>query len=112
MSDSEGSMMIISAPCWQCEKETQIALVGDASGGLGYGPESFSESEKRLAEQHGVLLKIVSSKTAEETYLANACKECGEFVGKWFFFAHYYTPALYGRLKYKRVPSVAPDNQA
>lgn len=94
-------MLIITAPCWSCENEIKIALVGNEEGRLDYGPEDFSEHEKKLAEDHGVFLKLVNSKTADEIYLANTCKNCNQFVGKWFFFAHYFTPALYGHYKYK-----------
>ena len=93
-------MMIITAPCWNCDKDMKIALLGNESGDLHSGPENFSKEEISLAEKHGVVLKMVSSKTAEETYLANACRECDAFIGQWFFFAHYYTPALYGQLEY------------
>jgi len=95
--------MIISAECWQCDKPMLIALIGDNAGNLYGGPEGFSNEEVSLAEEHGVLLKTIFSKTSEETYLANVCKECGAFVGQFFFFAHYYTPALYGHYKYLRV---------
>lgn len=95
-------MMIIMTECWQCDKELKIALLGDDNGNLEGGPEIFSDSDKELATQHGVLLKAVSSKTAQESYLANYCGHCEAFVGQYFFFAHYYTPALYGQYKYER----------
>ncbi len=96
-------MLIITAPCWQCNKDMILALMGNESGDFDYGPEKFSESEVQLAEQHGVLLKNAHSTTMNETYMANTCKECGGFIGQWYFFAHYYTPALYGNYKYKIV---------
>jgi hypothetical protein len=101
--EASDEMMIISAECWQCDKAMLVALMGDDQGNLSCGPEGFSEDDRKLAEAHGVLLKTVSSKTAEETYLANTCKECGAFVGQFYFFAHYYTPALYGHYQYKRI---------
>jgi hypothetical protein len=96
-------MLIITAPCWQCGKDMFVAVIGDKVGSLSRSPESFSDSERKLAEQHGVLIKYVQSKTAKETYLANTCKECGAFVGRWFLFADYYAEAIYGYLKYKNV---------
>lgn len=96
-------MMLITAPCWQCNKDMLVALVGDDNGNMDYGPEGFNPKEITLAEKNGVLLKKVNSKTAEETYLANVCPGCGAFVGQWFYFANYYTEALYGHLKYRRV---------
>lgn len=99
---STKEMFIITTPCWSCERDMLVALVGNESG-LDYGPESFSELEKKLAEKNGVLLKTVSSRTAEETYLANFCGNCGQFVGKFFFFGRYFAPALYGDLKYQKL---------
>lgn len=99
-------MMIITAPCWQCDKDMLVALVGDDNGNMGYGPEDFNQEEIALAKKNGVLLKKIDSKTAEETYLANICPACGAFVGKWFYFANYYTEALYDRLKYRRIEDV------
>lgn len=103
MEKPDGDMMIINAECWQCNKPMLVALSGDDSGNLSGGPEVFSDAEIKLARQHGVLLETVSSKTADQIYLANVCKECGAFVGQFFFFAHYYTPALYGHYPYERV---------
>ena len=101
---SPGKEQIISIIIFKKgEQAVKIDLAGDEVGNLSYGPEDFSESEKKTAEQHGACLKFVYSKTAEESYLANVCKECGAFVGKWFYFAHYYTPALYGHYKYQIV---------
>ncbi len=96
-------MLIITAPCWKCDKEMKVALLGTESGDLLGGPETFSEPEKLLALENGVFLKVINSQTAEETYLANICPHCNAFVGKWFYFAHYLTPALYGDLKYTEV---------
>lgn len=94
--------MIINTPCWNCKKEMRMALgQGRDTDDYDYrGPESFSKSEVELAKKHGVFLNVVESKTSEETYLANICPHCKAFIGKWFFFAHYYTPALYGDLEY------------
>jgi hypothetical protein len=58
-----------------------LALADDENGNLNYGPDEFSESEISVAENNGVMLKLLSSKTAKGTYLANICKECDSFVG-------------------------------
>lgn len=96
----KNTILIITAPCWNCDKEMRIALMADENGNLDGGPDTFSERAKEEAQKHGVHLKMVSSKTAGETYLANVCDECDAFVGQWFYFAHYYTPALYGAFMY------------
>jgi len=94
-------MIIITAPCWKCEKAMKIALLASESADLDGGPEVFSKEEISLAEKNGVFLKVADSATAEESYLANTCRDCGAFVGQWFFFAHYLTPALYGDYEYE-----------
>ena len=101
--DSEEELMIISAECWNCDMPMLIALVGDEGGNFGYGPEEFTKNEQRLATKYGVLLKEVASKTAEMKYLANVCRHCNSFIGQYFYYAHYYTPALYGHYKYEIV---------
>lgn len=98
---NKGNMLIIIAPCWKCDKNMLVAIVGTEEGDFLFGPEKFSELEKKRAEEQGVCLKLVSSKTADETYLANVCKECGAFVGRWFLFTDFFTPALYGDYKYE-----------
>lgn len=102
-------MMIITAPCWNCNKDMFVALVGDENGNGAYGPEDFNSQEIALAEKNGVLMKEVCSKTTGEIYRANICPSCGAFVGKFFYFASYYVEALYGRLKYKRVQDADQD---
>ena len=80
-----------------------MAVAGDDGGNLDATPADFDDDQIILAESHGVVLKVVSSKTAEETYRANVCPYCDAFIGKHFIYAHYYVEALYGRLKYERV---------
>lgn len=67
MEEISREMMIISANCWQCGKPMLTALKGDDAGNLDCGPEDFKEEEKQLVEKYGVTLKVVSSKTTEET---------------------------------------------
>lgn len=99
-------MMIITTPCWNCDKEMLMAVEGDDGGNLEATPAGFDEAQVKLVESHGVVLKIVSSKAAEEAYKANVCTHCDAFIGEWFIFANYYCEALYGRLPYKRVQSI------
>lgn len=80
----------------------KMALISDEQQDY-RGPETFSRQEAVKAAAHGVLLEVISSKTAGENYLANICPHCNEFIGKWYFFANYYAPAMYGQLSYKNV---------
>jgi|ERR1035437_876434 hypothetical protein len=102
MDEVSDQILVIKAPCWKCDKEMLIALVGTGAD-FSYGPEDFSVDERKMAEKEGVRLEYMSSKTAEETYLANVCKDCGSFVGKFFLFAHYFAPAMYGHYEYKEI---------
>jgi hypothetical protein len=100
---SKSEMMIITTPCWKCDKEMLMAVEGTDTGDLLATPSGFDDAERALAERHGVLLREQPSKTAGETYLANTCPSCDAFIGEWFIYAHYFCEALYGRLKYQRV---------
>jgi hypothetical protein len=90
----EGDMMIITTDCWSCGKEMRMAVAGDDDGNMDATPAKFDEDQIKLAESHGVVLKMVSSKTAEETYRANVCPYCDAFIGEWFIYARYYVPCL------------------
>ncbi len=96
-------MYLITAPCWNCGEDVLLALVGSRSGNFYYGPEKFTNAETAVARKHGVYLKIIDSKTANEIYLANACRKCDKFFGKWHHFAHYFAPTLYSEYEYKIV---------
>lgn len=105
MSKFSESLLVVTAPCWNCNENMLVALAGTQAD-FSYGPADFSESERGLAEKYGVYLKLVSSKTADRTYFANVCKKCGEFVGEFYLFAHYFAPAMYGHYKYEEVKDV------
>lgn len=81
------TLKIINSNCWKCNEKMKIAMIdGDQDY---FGPEGFSKKEIKLAEEHGVLLKIQHSKTMDESYLANTCPHCGNFVGQFFVLDHF-----------------------
>ncbi len=96
------SILIITAQCWKCSEKMLVALSGSDTS-FEHGPADFSKEEIAAAITGGVFLEYVSSKTAEKTYLANVCKECGEFVGEFYLFADCWAEAMYGRLEYIRI---------
>lgn len=52
-------MYIIAASCYKCKGEINVAVVKcdvQKHGGF-YGPELFSEQEKKMAESHNVLIE-------------------------------------------------------
>ena len=102
----EEAMYIIKAPCWKCGEEMNVAVIrGDADkrDGSTVGPESFSEEEIEMAENNGTLIKIHYSGTREEKYKANTCPNCGAFVGSFYLFTDYFSPAEMGTYQYKRL---------
>lgn len=80
----------------------KMALIGSGTN-LECGPEAFTEKQIKLSREKGVLLKVQNSKTAEMSYLANTCPKCDAFIGEWFYFAHYFAPAMYGQYDYEEV---------
>lgn len=95
-------MYIITAPCWKCQDIMNVAvIVGDVRIRKGfYGPEAFSQEEKKIAENNGVVIKEQHSYTRVETYSANTCPNCNTFIGKFYLFTEYFEPAEFGEYKY------------
>jgi hypothetical protein len=54
------------------------------------GPEEFTPVEVEKARAAGVKLETHYSQTAEETYLANTCGNCGTFVGSFYLHDYWY----------------------
>jgi hypothetical protein len=52
------------------------------------GPEEFSPEEITAAQNHGVLLRVVTSKEINAPYVANVCPRCKAFIGKNFMLEH------------------------
>jgi hypothetical protein len=58
------------------------------------GPKEFSETEKKIAENHGVIIREQDSYTMQETYFANTCPHCNAFVGNHYLFPEYFVEAM------------------
>jgi len=95
-------MMIITTPCWKCDKIMKMALISDENTDY-RGPETFSKEETQTAIKHEVILRKVHSRTAREEYLANICPHCDDFIGKHYFFTNYYIPAVTGELEFTEI---------
>ena len=94
-------LYVVTAPCWKCQAEMNLALWQVVSGGGLFdhlGPYTFgpsgrttgmsveegtgpSEGELTLARKHGAVIKRQDSQTMGTSYMANTCTECGAFVG-------------------------------
>ena len=79
MEDST-TVTIITAPCWKCGKDMLVAMVGE-----GEGPSQFTDSERRLAQRDGVLLKNVQSKTANERALLTSARNADRSLVSTFY---------------------------
>lgn len=96
-------MSVIDGKCWKCEAQMKVAVLHSTSGYIrgetNPGPDQFTEEEIKFAESKGVLIKKHHSQTADDTYLANTCRECNVFVGSHYLFTEYFSPAKYNKLK-------------
>ena len=77
---------MVGAACWQCDAPMKIALLNVE--GVAQAPEDFSERDRTVACEQGVLLRMNYSRTLREKYLSSTCGHCGAFVGT--FFLHEY----------------------
>ena len=73
---------VVVRECHRCKHQLRIAFA--SHGGSVRGPEEFSAEEITAAENHGVILRVVASKTLNAHYVANVCPRCEAFVGKHF----------------------------
>lgn len=73
---------VVVGECNRCKHEILIAFA--SHDGSVRGPEEFSSEEITAAENHGVVLRVVTSKTLNAHYVANVCPRCKAFVGKHF----------------------------
>lgn len=104
--DEPIQMYIITAPCWKCDKEMNVAVIkGDKKRHDFCGPEKFSEEEKKIAENHNVIISKRHSYTREEDYYANICTHCNTFIGQHFLFTGYFSLAVHQEddYKYKKI---------
>lgn len=102
---TQEQMYIIAGSCWKCDANMNVAVIkGNTNDRNGFcGPEAFSENEKKIAEEHGVIIREHRSHTREESYLANTCPHCNTFVGQHYLFTNYFISATYGDYEYKVV---------
>lgn len=97
-------MTIIDGPCWKCGATMKVATISISTGGLVNGstnnlrPSEFSNEEIEFAKSKGVVLRTQYSKTVNDRYVANTCKECGAFAGDFYLFTQYISPASLGEL--------------
>ena len=98
-------MYIILGSCWKCKESMNIALIdgnAEIQQGSVYGPESFSDTEIKLAESNNVIIKMQHSGTMHDDYLANTCPHCGTFSGQ-FYHSEIFDDARHGYYLYNSI---------
>ncbi|RYJ44291.1 hypothetical protein [Flavobacterium beibuense] len=95
---------IIEAECWNCNNQLNVA-VGKSDlkkiiGGY-YGTERFSDTERELAEAHNMVIEKYHSGTMGQSYDADTCTYCNNFVRQHDLLTEYLLPATYGDYEYK-----------
>ena len=74
---------IVTIKCWKCNRPMKVAWTETEM--VVSGPESFTATELEYANNKGVNIKKISSKTMDgKQYLANVCGYCGAFIGQFF----------------------------
>ena len=78
-------------PCWKCKEEMRVAYYSDNLQ-MPYGPSNFTDKQIEIGRSAGCKIDLAFSKTMQEQYLANICKNCGAFKGDFFYHDYAYVP--------------------
>lgn len=75
------TLITTTASCWSCGQRMKIAmiLVGDDSSAI--PPSDFNEQEINIAKSLGVNITKKYSNIIRNSYLANTCEHCNNFIG-------------------------------
>lgn len=75
------TLITTTASCWSCGQRMKIAmiLVGDDSSAI--PPSDFNEQEINIAKSLGVNITKKYSNITRNSYLANTCEHCNNFIG-------------------------------
>lgn len=69
----------LNGRCWRCGCPMKIALM-DINNKI-YGPDYFSDKDRRFAREHGVVFRQHFNKTNQRTTTALGCPNCGVVTG-------------------------------
>lgn len=100
---NQKKIYIVNTTCYVCEKPMNAVVIHgnpQIKNGQVYGPESFTLTEVKLAEEHKVYIKEQYSSVRGESYSANTCPHCGAFVGQHYLFTDIYCAAQFGDCGY------------
>ena len=79
-------MFFFSSRCWRCNGPMKIAVM-EINDKL-YGPDYFSESDRRFAHEQGVVFRQHLNKTKQQMELALGCMNCGVATGSRYLGFH------------------------
>ncbi len=99
--------IITEAPCMKCGRNMRIAMIKNIEGTKKikwaefYGPEKFTIEEIETAKQNGVYIEKQYDKSIKESYNANICNHCKEFIDKYSLFRYYNKNKIKEEIEYE-----------
>jgi ssDNA-binding Zn-finger/Zn-ribbon topoisomerase 1 len=90
---SERKIVVLDTSCYKCRAPTKISYI--LSNNNFVYPSAYSEKERAIADEHGVLLKLQYSRTTNSKYIANTCSSCGAFTGDYYLMDDYMIEHVY-----------------
>jgi len=86
------SLIFDDGECYKCKNKYLVAwCTGDNIGnGQGFlNPQEFPKEAIQIAEERGVLFKVLNSKAVGRKYLTNACNKCKAPMGDFYLFRNH-----------------------
>jgi hypothetical protein len=77
--------------CWNCKHDMINAYYSNDIS-IPVGPAYFTEKQIKIALDGGCIIKETFSNTAQESYPAALCPNCGSMYGDFFYHDYVYVP--------------------
>ncbi|MCB9033225.1 MAG: hypothetical protein H6553_05265 [Chitinophagales bacterium] len=96
----ELELYIAIAPCWKCNESMKLAFIKGVELDIirkqstAIAPAFFKENELKLAQSKGVIIKDNYSNSINNSYYANTCPNCNDFIGNHYLFTEYVSPTI------------------
>lgn len=95
------TLLIAQGRCWRCNSPINVAAIDSEYGVI--GPEQFSDEERRIIRQHGVIFKKRFAGSYDKNVWVNACGHCPGFIGPGHLEEQYIDRATAGEYPLQRV---------
>ena len=89
-------LVIVHGICWQCKGPILVAGIEGDYGVV--GPDQFSEKERQIASEYGVLLRKELIRIHNREFWVNKCQRCPGFIGPGYLDEQYIGPAESGEI--------------